>query len=197
MMVVQGAEVLAVDLRGAGVTLTEEPALDGTIRRFTVQCSGSPFRPVVLPGNHAARLLAIMAAAELAGVSGRAVEMTTDYVKTRRQFDVPVGGFQAVQHRLAELHLQSEALKALVRFAAWSADLSPEQLPLAAPAALLQACAEAPGIVEGAIQLHGGIGFTWEYDLHFFLRRARTLEALHRPAGSDQAALVRVVAAGG
>ena len=77
------------------------------------------------------------------------------------------------------MHVAAESLRALANFAAWACDASPEQVALASRAAITQACEQGAEIIEGAIQLHGGIGFTWEHDLHFYLRRARTITALY------------------
>ncbi|MBX7143986.1 MAG: hypothetical protein K1X79_06005 [Oligoflexia bacterium] len=123
------------------------------------------------------RCYQILAANELAGMCARVVSMTVEYVKTRKQFGAPIGSFQAVQHRLADMHVQSEAIRTLAQFAAWAEKDSPEQAALTAASAATFACEQAPVIIEGAIQLHGGIGFTWEFDLHLYLRRARMLEA--------------------
>lgn len=125
-------------------------------------------------------LFAILAASEMSGACEKVVEMTTQYVKDRTQFNVPIGGFQAVQHKLADMYLSSEALRALSRFAAWAVDNSKEQVALSARAAISFACENAAQLVESAIQLHGGIGFTWEYDLHLYLRRIKTIEAFFK-----------------
>jgi alkylation response protein AidB-like acyl-CoA dehydrogenase len=122
-------------------------------------------------------------ACELAGVSERAIEMTVQHVKTREQFGVPVGGFQAIQQQLADAFAKSQALGALARFAAWAATKSPEQRLLTARSAAVYAAEVAPAVCETAIQCHGGIGFTWEYDLHLYLRRAKLIQtALARSA---------------
>jgi len=127
----------------------------------------------------------IVKAHELSGLAARVVEMTTEYVRTRKQFGVPVGGFQAVQHQLADMHLQAEASRALCAFAAWSAVNSPEDYALAALSALRYAAEVVPSIIETAIQLHGGIGFTWEFELHFFLRRAIAIKTLYSSENDD------------
>lgn len=124
-----------------------------------------------------ARHFELLMANELAGICAQVVSMTVEYVKTRTQFGAAIGSFQAVQHRLADMHVQAEAMRTLASFAAWAAQASPEQALLTADAAIGFAAEQGPQIVEGAIQLHGGIGFTWEYDLHLYLRRARMIEA--------------------
>lgn len=121
-------------------------------------------------------LLEVLKAAEIFGVCERVIEFTCEYVKTREQFGVPVGGFQAIQHKLADIYAATESLGAMVRFAAWSVERSPEQRQLTARVAISQAADLGPLVCEVAMQCHGGIGFTWEYDLHLFLRRAKTVQ---------------------
>lgn len=139
----------------------------------------------------------VLVASELAGIAQRSVEMTQEYVKTRKQFGAAIGSFQAVQQQLADAYLKSESLISLVQFAAWTYSSSREQLPLAAKSALGFAIDVVPLIVETAIQLHGGIGFTWEYDLHLYLRRARMLSALYALDDSDYETILTKAAASG
>ncbi len=159
--------------------------LDRTMVRHTVTFSNAPLLPLSSFHSSLVSLPRVLCAQELAGMAARVVEMTVEYVSTRKQFDVPIGGFQAVQQKLADMHAESEALGAVSHFAAWTADFSPEQLELASHAALMKAVSVVPKIIETSIQLHGGIGFTWEHDLHLYLRRARTLCALWAPSEED------------
>jgi alkylation response protein AidB-like acyl-CoA dehydrogenase len=191
-----GGRILVVNVHQESEWTTKTlPLLDPTMRGYAAELRKAPCAQIT--GSAAERALQLfhtLRAIEMAGVCSRAIEMTVEFVKTREQFGVPVGGFQAVQHRLADMYLQSEALGAIARFASWAADSSPEQLPLASASALSQAVDQASGIVEGAIQLHGGIGFTYEYDLHFFLRRAKCLEALLRYTEDELGSLVALAA---
>jgi alkylation response protein AidB-like acyl-CoA dehydrogenase len=119
--------------------------------------------------------LLILAAAEMIGAAGRTLSTTLDYVKTRKQFSRPIGSFQAIGHQLSDMAVAVEASSALNRFAAWAADCDPSQLASTALACKAHASECMPRVVESALQLHGGIGFTFEYDLHLFLRRVRAL----------------------
>ena len=116
---------------------------------------------------------AILTSAELVGVCRRALDMTVEYVKDRKQFGRPVGSFQAVQHRAAQMLLSTEAGRAATYFAAWAADADRERL--AEGASLAKSAASRAGIevTASAIQAHGGIGFTWEADVHWFYKRAQ------------------------
>lgn len=132
----------------------------------------------------------VLVAAELSGVAAKAIKMTRDYVLTRKQFGVEIGSFQAVQQQLAESFLKAEGMWALTQFAASVYTNDPDQLPLAARSALSFAIKYAPLVCETALQLHGGIGFTWEYDMHLYLRRAHTLASLFALGESDERAIL-------
>ena len=112
-------------------------------------------------------------AAELTGVAQRALDMAVAYAKEREQFDRPIGAYQAVSHACAGMLYDVEEARSLTYYAAWAADAEPESLPLAAAMAKARASDAAWEVTKAAIQAHGGIGFTWEHDLHFLLKRAR------------------------
>ncbi|HEX8208144.1 MAG TPA: acyl-CoA dehydrogenase family protein [Solirubrobacteraceae bacterium] len=137
----------------------------------------------------------VAVSAELVGVSQRALDMTVEYVKERKQFGVPVGTFQAVQHKAAEMLLHAEGGRSATYFAAWAADADAERLPEAA--ALAASCAADAGrdVTGSAIQAHGGIGFTWEADVHWLYQRAQLDSALLGGAKRHRAALARLLAA--
>jgi alkylation response protein AidB-like acyl-CoA dehydrogenase len=113
-------------------------------------------------------------AAELTGVAQRTMEMAVDYAKERKQFERPIGAYQAVSHRCAQMLMEVESARALTYFAAYAADHEPEELPLAASSAKAYASDAGWRVSASSLQVHGGIGFTWEHDLHFFLKRAKT-----------------------
>ena len=103
----------------------------------------------------------------------RALEMTVAYVKERKQFGVPVGAYQAVSHRCAQMLLDTEKARSTAAFAAWSADADPERLAEAAAMAKAAASDAGREVTASAIQAHGGIGFTWEADVHWLFKRAQ------------------------
>ena len=117
--------------------------------------------------------MAVAAAADLVGVAQRAMEMAVEYAKERKQFDRQIGAYQGVSHMCAEMLYDVEEARSLTYFAAWAADSEPESLPLAAAMAKSRASDAAWSVCKSSIQVHGGIGFTWEHDLHFLLKRAR------------------------
>ena len=128
-----------------------------------------------LPGDveGAADRVRVALAAELTGIAQRAMEMAVSYAKERQQFDRPIGAYQAVSHRCAEMLYDTEEARSLTYYAAWTADAEPESLPLAASMAKARASEAGWRVSAAALQVHGGIGFTWEHDLHFLLKRAK------------------------
>jgi len=111
--------------------------------------------------------------AELVGVCQRTMEMTVEYARERKQFDRAIGAYQAVAHQCADMLRQTESARSTALWAAWAADAEPETLPLAAAMAKAYASDAGWNVTSSALQVHGGIGFTWEHDLHFFLKRAK------------------------
>jgi alkylation response protein AidB-like acyl-CoA dehydrogenase len=122
--------------------------------------------------------ISVAVAAELVGLSQRVMEMSVEYARDRKQFERPIGAYQAVSHRCADMLRETESARSTVLWAAWAAEAEPETLPLAA--AMAKAIASDCGwnVTASALQVHGGIGFTWEHDLHFFLKRAKADGAL-------------------
>ncbi|GAA2052448.1 acyl-CoA dehydrogenase family protein [Williamsia deligens] len=112
-------------------------------------------------------------AAEGLGTAARAVEMGVEYAKDRVAFGRAIGSYQAVKHSLVDAYVAVEQLRSLVWWAAWTADASPDELPLASAAAKAFAATAAQEATETLIQVHGGIGFTWDHDAHLYWRRAK------------------------
>jgi len=112
-------------------------------------------------------------AAELVGVSQRALEMAVDYAKEREQFERPIGAYQAVSHRCAGMLYETEEARSLTYYAGWCADAEPESLAMASSMAKARASDAAWRVTADALQVLGGIGFTWEHDLQFLLKRAK------------------------
>ena len=164
-------------------------AIDPTRRYVAVRGDGPAL------GEGALDRAAAALSAELVGVCQRALDMTLAYVKERKQFGVPVGAFQAVGHRCAEMLLHTEGARSAAYFAAWASDAAPERLPEAAGLARAAAGAAGRTVTGSAIQAHGGIGFTWEADVHWLYKRAQLDAALLAATGPGRGALARMVAA--
>jgi alkylation response protein AidB-like acyl-CoA dehydrogenase len=131
---------------------------------------------------------------ELVGVCDRALEMTVAYVKERKQFGVPVGAYQAVSHRCAQMLLETEKARSTTAFAAWTADADPDRLAEAAAMAKAAASDAGREVTASAIQAHGGIGFTWEADVHWLFKRAQIDAVLLGAPRRQRAELARILA---
>ena len=167
-----------VETGAEGVTIEREASIDPTRPLYSVRFDdvrvdagatltgqGEDYMPVF-------HRVCVAVAAELTGVAQRCLEMAVDYAKERQQFGRPIGSYQAVSHRCAQMLLETENSRSAALYAAWTADAEPESLPLAASMAKAYASDAGMRVADAAIQVHGGIGFTWEHDLHFFLKRA-------------------------
>jgi alkylation response protein AidB-like acyl-CoA dehydrogenase len=137
---------------------------------------------------------AVGAAAMLLGLMSRCLEMTLAYVQTRQAFKRPIGSFQALQHRLADMLLKTESTRSAVYRAAWCLEVGDADTALACAAAKAYAGDAARLVCGESIQMHGGIGFTWELDLHFYFKRAKTLEQHY---GATEVQLERALVAKG
>jgi len=202
-LVVSGAEagvIVLIEDDGSGRLLTPAEAevspiaaIDPTRSAARVSAAGDAGEALEdgCPGLGQA-LVAV--SSELVGVSERALEMTLAYVKDRKQFGVPVGAYQAVSHRCAQMLLDTEKARSLTASAAWSADADPEGLAEAAAMAKAAASDAGREVTAGAIQMHGGIGFTWEADVHWLYKRAQIDAVLLGGAGRNRARLAEILA---
>ena len=151
--------------------------IDSTRRFASVRATGSgePLGASALP---ALDRIETALAAELTGVAQRSMEMAVEYAKERKQFGRPIGANQAVSHRCAQMLLEVEGARSTTYYASWTAEHEPESLSLASSMAKAYAADAGYRVSSSSLQVHGGIAFTWEHDLHFFLKRARADAAL-------------------
>jgi len=159
-------------VEAADAEIEERAVIDSTRRFSSVGAEGGE----PLGGDFAAGIdrAETALAAELVGIGQRVMEMALEYAKDRKQFDRPIGSYQAVSHRCAEMLLNVESARSAAYYAGWASDFEPESAALAASVAKAYAADAGWKVTASALQVHGGIGFTWEHDLHFFLKRART-----------------------
>ncbi len=167
----------------AGVETRALEGLDGTRRLGRLTLSGAPAQPLVSPSDTPevlarirARALAA-AALEATGIAQRALDLSTAYVSERKQFDKAIGTYQAVSHQLSNVFMETELARSLAYWAAWSVAGAEEGADIAVAAAKASAADAAITACERAIQVHGGIGFTWEHILHRLYKRARWLSS--------------------
>ena len=129
------------------------------------------------------------------GVAQKAMEMAVEYARERKQFGRPIGSYQAVSHRCAQMLLEVEGSRSGAYYAAWCADSEPDSLPAAASGAKAYSSDAGWRVCGSSLQVHGGIGFTWEHDLHFFLKRARTNAILYGSAREHRERLAGITLA--
>jgi alkylation response protein AidB-like acyl-CoA dehydrogenase len=182
---------LAVVERGAkGVTALRDATMDETKRTGRLRLEGVRVGRDALLGEPSraaaaiARILdegALAVAAEAVGAAEAVQQLTTHYAKQRIQFDKPIGQFQGVKHPLAVAYVDIESWRSLAYYAAWALDAAPTEAPLAVSRAKAYASDAFPRIGIEAVGLHGGIGYTWEYDAQLYLKRAKWM----RPAFGD------------
>jgi len=115
----------------------------------------------------------VVLAAEMCGVARRVLDLSVRYATEREQFGKPIGSFQAIQHKCADMLVRVEAVRSAVYYAAWALDQGPDEAPLAAAMAKSYASDACAAVAGDGIQIHGGLGFTWEQDLHLYYKRAK------------------------
>ncbi|TDV56006.1 acyl-CoA dehydrogenase family protein [Actinophytocola oryzae] len=190
--------LFAVEPTAAGVTRTRLDTLDPTRRLGRVDLDGAPAVRIRPSGPEFLRtvldLVLIALAAEQVGGAQACLDAAVAYAKLRVQFDRPIGSFQAVKHKCADLLLRVESARSAARHAAAvTAGGSDETSVVAAVAAGYCAAAFTHAAKEN-IQLHGGIGYTWEHDAHLYLRRAKSSELLHGAPPTHRARLADLLA---
>jgi alkylation response protein AidB-like acyl-CoA dehydrogenase len=114
------------------------------------------------------------------------MEMAVEYARERKQFGRAIGSYQAVSHRCAQMLLEVEGSRSASYYAAWCAEAQPESLPVASSMAKAYSSDAGWRVCGSSLQVHGGIGFTWEHDLHFYLKRAKTNAMLYGSAGEHR-----------
>jgi alkylation response protein AidB-like acyl-CoA dehydrogenase len=134
-------------------------------------------------------------AAQAVGVAQGALDYAVSYAQERQQFGRPIGSYQAVSHRCAQMLLEVEGARSATYYAAWAAENEPETLPLAASMAKAYASDAGWRVSAASLQVHGGIGFTWEHDLHLWLKRARADAAAAGDARSHRDLVANLVLA--
>jgi alkylation response protein AidB-like acyl-CoA dehydrogenase len=181
-----GLTLLVVDTGAPGVTVRPLRSMDATRRMAAVgfdgvevagdSVLGEPGRGwSTLRGGLDRAMVCI--AGELAGTAQRVLEMSVEYAKVRQQFGRPIGAYQAVSHKCADMLVMTESARSLAYHAAWALDNDVPEAPLAAAMAKAYASDAARAVASNGLQVHGGIGFTWEHDIHLHLKRAKWGEA--------------------
>ena len=190
-----GLAAFAVDVPDAQPV----PGLDVTRRLSRLELLRRPARRLGPPGDQTALLarvgddLAIALCAETVGACDRALEMAIEYSKTRVQFDRPIGSFQAIRHKIVDMLHQVELCRVGTHFAAWTSDVDDDQREEAAAMAKGFVGEAANVVTADNIQVHGGVGFTWDVDCHLLFRRVKQNDVLFGGAGWQRQRLADLV----
>lgn len=176
-----GLSLLLVDLDQAGVTRTILKTLDPTRGHAKLEFAGVKAERLGAAGQGwelseaVLDRAAVLIAFEQIGGAQACLEMATDYAKNRYAFSRPIGSFQAIKHKLADIYVAIEVARANAYYGAWALSSEAAELPFAAAAARAAACDAYYLAAKENVQIHGGMGFTWEADCHLFFRRAKLL----------------------
>ena len=180
-----GISLFLVDAKAPGITTTQLKTMDQTrkLGEVVLKDVRVPADRVLGPVGQGWALLdrvidrgKVGLCAEMCGGAQRVLEMSVDYAKVREQFGKPIGSFQAIQHKCANMLVEVESSKSVTYYAAWAVANGVAEAPLAAAMAKAY-CSDAYRHVSGeGIQIHGGIGFTWEHDMHIYFKRAKSSE---------------------
>jgi len=179
-----GVSLFAVDGEAAGLVRTPLPTMDQTRKQARLEFTAVPATLIGVDGAAEAGLsktldlAAVALAAEQVGGAQRVLNASVEYAKTRIQFGRPIGSFQAIKHKCADMLLEVESAKSAAYYAAWAAAEDSDELPVVASLSKSY-CSEAyfHSAAEN-IQIHGGIGFTWEHPAHLYFKRAKSSELL-------------------
>jgi len=176
--------VVSVPADADGVTLEAMPALDATRKLYKVAFDGAAGALVARGGTaekalaDATRLATVAVCGELVGGMQWILDTTVEYAKTREQFGRPIGSFQAVQHMCADILFNLESARSAVYYAAWAVSVDDPGADAAVSVAKAFCSDAARETGNLGVQSHGGIGFTWEHDLHLFYKRAKANEIM-------------------
>jgi alkylation response protein AidB-like acyl-CoA dehydrogenase len=199
----EGLSLFLVDPAAAGLTSSPVQCMDPGTRWAELRLATVPVRGEDLlgaPGSagpilqHLLRRAGVGAAAEMLGAARRCLDMAVGYAKVREQFGQPIGSFQAIRHKCAEMLLEVENSHSAVYYAAWALDAGAEDADTAASIAKAYVGDASRKVCGDAIQVHGGIGFTWEFDLHLYFKRAKALEAQYGDADHHRELILAHVA---
>jgi alkylation response protein AidB-like acyl-CoA dehydrogenase len=180
----KGITLFTVNTNAPGITITQLKTVDMTRRLCHVKFENVKVGGVLGKADEGwpilRRALEVATAAlstEMVGTAQKALDMSVEYAKTRVQFGKPIGSFQAVKHKCVDMMVAVENARSLAYYAAWAVDTRGPEASTAVPMAKAYASDMAKTVTSEAIQVHGGIGFTWEHDMHLYHRRALAGEA--------------------
>jgi alkylation response protein AidB-like acyl-CoA dehydrogenase len=195
IIVVARNGVFLVDAKASGVRIAPMLGMDLTRKIYCVQFEDTPAEKLgeVSGVSKALDVATAAIAAEMVGGMQRTLDLTVEYAKTRKQFGKPIGMFQAVQHQCADMYLETESSRSAVYYAAWALEENAPDAASAASIAKIYASDASRTVGNRGIQVHGGMGFTWENDIHLYYRRAKASETALGDATFHRERLARLV----
>jgi alkylation response protein AidB-like acyl-CoA dehydrogenase len=178
LLVVARNGVFLVNAKAPGLTISPMSGMDFTRKLYAVQFHNTPAEKLGETSGLSKPLGVATAAlaAEMVGGMQRTLDITVEYAKTRKQFGKPIGIFQAVQHQCADMYLETESARSAAYYAAWALEENSPDAAAAVSIAKMYASDASRTVGNRGIQIHGGMGFTWENDLHLYYRRAKSSE---------------------
>jgi alkylation response protein AidB-like acyl-CoA dehydrogenase len=178
LVVVARNGVFVADSKARGLKVSPMSGMDLTRKLYIVEFTNTPAEEIGSPKDlpRAFDVATAALAAELVGGMQRTLEITVEYAKTRKQFGKPIGMFQAVQHQCADMYLETESARSAVYYAGWALEENSPDAANAVSIAKMYASDAGRTVGNRGIQIHGGMGFTWENDLHLYYRRAKASE---------------------
>jgi alkylation response protein AidB-like acyl-CoA dehydrogenase len=178
LIVVARDGVFVVHSKARGLKITPMSGMDLTRKLYVVEFSDTPAAKIGSNSNlsRAFDIATAALAAELVGGMQRTLDITVEYAKTRKQFGKPIGMFQAVQHQCADMYLETESSRSAVYYAGWALEENAPDAATAVSIAKMYTSDAARTVGNRGIQIHGGMGFTWENDVHLYYRRAKASE---------------------
>ena len=199
-----GADIVLcfVDRNATGVTIKPMPSIDATRQLYEVEFNDVMVAAEDAMGNspkardaleHALDVATLAVSAEMVGGMQWIMDTSVEYAKTRKQFGKPIGQFQAIQHHCANMLLMTESARSAVYYAAWLMGNNPEQAPVAVSMAKAYASDSYREVGNLGIQVHGGIGFTWDEPIHFYYKRAKASELMFGDATYHRERIAKLV----
>jgi alkylation response protein AidB-like acyl-CoA dehydrogenase len=195
IVVVASDSVFVVDAKAPGLHIEPMKGMDLARKIYSVDFKNTPAESL---GNSSSLVSALNVAtaalcAEMTGGMQRMLELTVAYAKTRKQFGKPIGIFQAVQHLCADMYLETESSRSATYYAAWALEENTADAAASVSVAKMYASDAARNVGNRGIQVHGGMGFTWENDIHLYYRRAKASETMLGDATFHRERIARLV----
>jgi alkylation response protein AidB-like acyl-CoA dehydrogenase len=195
IVVVARNGVFVVDSKAHGLKISPMSGMDLTRKLYAVEFNNTPAAELGPKANlsRAFDIATAALAAEMVGGMQRTLDITVEYAKTRKQFGKPIGIFQAVQHQCADMYLETESSRSAVYYAGWALEENSPDAAVAVSIAKMYCSDAARTVGNRGIQIHGGMGFTWENDLHLYYRRAKASETAFGDATFHRERIASVV----